>query len=851
MREKPTIQQVSFQLEIQDCLLEMMAEGLDFLSKNSENRIIYVVDYTEVNPYWEAARPQQIDDLSNRGKRDKIDRIRDYLLPVEGIFLKFGSDREEELQHLKSAYDEQVELINALVCDKSIATIMLPNHWEFLRSDISYFANQKIDPIHNYNSSINLSNQDARSTIIELNSRGPVDRFHTEKTYIDSSETFGMWSLKLQPKATLFDIVKDFVDRSNFHLPADFPWDDEHFELSKTAIKSIKKISGPTKNTDEAQSWLSWIEKGNQEYNEVYGSSGKWHLREAGAVNLAYIQMLNELVQKARNSNIRVSLVSRNNQLQQAVWQARILDNSRNKPWVFHPRLLTTFMIDQSAGAATSSAALELEKYVRDFQDIIQITNELIGEVSGNGGDNKKVSDPLANYLRVRLRRGWEEYRKGNLAIRIRDRIKHRQKTWLPKGGGQRGEIEKFLKEIIVSRFEFLKYERERSLLKSLPTNEKLLVGKYNKDDGRLIRINHEDPDIGSLILFKGSYFTHAFLFQSEYIKNEINNQCDARMQPNEVAFCKITISNILKNSINKFENEEYLEWSINKNINQKRIFRFDVLLMCAVYFSSMKGADDNYRLPMAFLDAAQGIWANGNSTEFNRQVSEANYLDGILERLEWRKRAMQGDDLSGVFEEGKRILNKIIGYHKYDSDNIRIILLLAGFVRELFAFRAEKFSNHNRPAKINFSIVRALRLLNKAFEYSEKRGFCFGAARTRQQLLAFVRMWKAEKLPKSKALASRLNDKRAYEAFCDFVRIMKHLREERILDESDIPSTAIVSENLGIWEYREWLDEEPTKKEIRFAFREIEKRLKYIKEESHLRYIRRIMKEMEQSIQK
>jgi hypothetical protein len=296
-----TVSQVRHELEKAGALVSSLRDGLDFLAQSADHKILYLVDYPEIRAYWESWRPN-----STRQLKD-AHRVWNYLTGLEQIFIAFENDDNSRLRYLQRAYEDQAEYIDALLLSENFNTMISPPTWRLIRDNIIYVSHFSNDAIGNWNSAIQSNESDLRSLI---GATGSLE--FSESLYVKDAERFGFASLARERTTKARDLVRPFVAYANFLDPIDVRWDETyHLENAPSLRKELTNFDPAYRSA----SWLEWIDKGNNLYNEAYDRDGQWARRHEGAETLAYLEFLNETIRR-HDPNLMVAFVTRNYQYQ-------------------------------------------------------------------------------------------------------------------------------------------------------------------------------------------------------------------------------------------------------------------------------------------------------------------------------------------------------------------------------------------------------------------------------------------------------------------------------------------------------------------------------------------------------
>jgi hypothetical protein len=765
-----TVSQIRHELSETVALLGTLVEGMKFLKSGSSNRILYLVDYPEIKAFWEARRPTSFRALNDDGVR----RVADYLTGLERVFLSIDDD-SVNLTYLNRAYYEQGEFIDALLRDGRFKTLLVSQAWEKLEDDIEHFAQFIKDPLVNWNAAIRQNETDLKSTVV------------SERNFIQTAENFGFGSAEYSQHETVFLLIKELIDHSNFCEAADYPWE----ELSGSGGHAIE-VPDFKPSDSLIDYWAKEIDDGNRIYREAYSSSRRlWH-REERAITLAHLEYLND-VSRRLAPTVRVALVTRNRQYHHVVLKRQKEGGAEavlDKPLIFHPRLLGAFMINQTERRPTDADIGN----VLELISAIRLVLDFLADIRGDGTE---VAGPnLRNFVRAHLRRGWDTYRRQSLAEQVKARIEgRREERWGKRKAGD-PLLAKF-QQVVRMVLQSTQMYRELALIDALPST---LVLESGHVDYYLLR--HNGGPQNWALLFTSRKFSHAFRFYSSHVAHAATQAEGNGKRRFDIQAVIGSARNIIDSGASKPDSD---------SLENLMLLRVDVLNLCAIWLATDGRADQARR----FIEAAENIEGIPFSLNSFGQKQETFYLKCLLQRIEWRREAYVtqpgNDGAIGQLIKGAALLRAMDnGGRSYfptlegRQGNKRIAVLIAGFARELYAFAARH--------KVEFadwpmSVAECLSLLEVAYQESIRQGFYYTAMRARQRYMQFARMYDENRLPPGGAEGSDFSLRRRIECFRQLHVAMDMLRAQSQLEDEKFPFTAIVSETLGLWRYRRELE--------------------------------------------
>jgi hypothetical protein len=592
---------------------------------------------------------------------------------------------------------------------------------------------------------------------------------------------------------TTIDLVRTFVEHANFRDPIDLPWD----QLSHH-VKDIDGLRESLCRFDPSRSsakWLHWIDKGSELYNDAYGFEGRWARREEGAETLAYLEFLSTTIAQF-NPNLRVAFVTRNRQYHQ--FALALSHSQRNEPFplIFHPRLLSAFMIKQAGGLAEGdrqSQAAKARTTIDELGSLIEIIDSLVGDFARRPED--PVSKPLRHYVRHRLLWGWTRYRQQSLAEQVQVRIKSRKGMW--DGRGRTDVIGSYLRQIIKHELKTTQIAKELALLEALPDITNLVKGI----DCTFIPLS-EDED-GCAVLFRSDLFTHPFKFYSVSISKKL------ALEEKNRTVDVFAIVQEAKSAIEKKYNE-YL--SIDKNTTthgeiEISLLRFDLLLLFAVLLAGKAEFERAYQ----FIGSARAVWTDERDSKIENnadrhQLFEALYLEALTRRLEWRRKASD-QNLREHLESGVSLLHKLIDEGirietKEVPETKRFRIFEAAFCRELYGFSARS-QLMAKDLKVPYSIDECIDILSTAYAEATKTKFIYVAMRARQHYLAFARMADAGVLNEWKFDRRKFSRNEQINAFKEFESLLQILRDEQVIVQGAQHFSVLITELNCLWKFR------------------------------------------------
>ncbi len=792
-------------------LFETLAEGLDFISRGG--RIIYLVDYTEMSPFWNSKRPLRSSDLVQDGVTD----VTAYLTGLERIFLELEGQPDYKIDYLGRTYYEQLDFIDALICNHSFDTLISPHHWTLLKDDITYFGNYVDDPLGNFNYA-QIQNEQFVEGVANEVSRHEGDKARKiEEQFTPSSERFGVSSASLGRQDSVFQLISNvFLARSNFFDAADFPWDREIYRINNSGMFS-RDLSEMSLSDKVQSKWLKHVEEGIEQYSSAYGMRRPRAHRGEGALTLAYAETLDQLVRNS-GSLLRIGLVTRARQVHHAIAVARTAAGYGERellPAVFHPRLLNAFMIDQSwddedadgvnrrvASQSARNAIIELQSALLIIVDFLEPFQK------------PTIREPLSRWITVQLRRAWEEYRRQGLAEQIKIRIGQREDRWKLK---RNPRIQEHMRSLVGLKLHRTQMAREQALINSLPVQE--------LPEGVSVKILTEDgPDETLVVLIRAQNFAHAIRFYSEDTKRSIS-----RLSRGGVVDVNAVFESVKKDvGVLSGEYHEASPFAL-------KVQRFDILLLHAI----ISVASEQSAVAQTFLDAALDIWriydfANDRERRISAgQRREGDLLVGYINRRSWLDLAfasnVSGSSATRLYKWGIDLLGTLSVSinlndtgHFLDDIDVRLLILVISITRDLNAFAFQHGLLQNEiPLGVNSCVF----WLEQGYRLSKERQRFFTAARAKQQIIAFARIYQRGGIPQNEELSALFSTPDIKFHYRDLIIVMAALRQTTpfILDE-DLPNPLIIYEALGKWICREDLG--TTIVEITRGIRNIEERL-------------------------
>jgi hypothetical protein len=778
-----TLPQVRYELALTTALFDILAEGLEFISTGG--RIIYVVDYTEMNPLWNSKRPRQPGDL----ERVKVKELYSYLTGLERIFLGLEMPPDVRVDYLSKTYYEQMDFIDALVCNDGFDTIILPPHWLLLRDDITFFGNYVFDPLGNFNYAQDENERSIAGMANELSRIALHRERKLEKQFTDRSEKFGVSSASFGRHEAVFDLISNvFLQRANFFDAADFPWNRELYGVGDP-ISLARSASELSPNAEAKEKWSARIDHGSADYNVAYGAGGNWAHRQQGAWVLAYTEALDQLVSNSAEK-LRVGLVTRNRQFHGAIAATRLgieeVDRAQI-PMIFHPRLLNAFMIDQGWDGKTEDgtdkrAASEVaRKAIVDLQSTLAIIDNFIKPYSEGA-----IASPLSSWVTVRLRRAWEDYRRQGLAEQIQIRIQQREGRWKFKDNPK---IKAHLRSVVDLRLERTRIAREQALINSIPLVPVREVGAKI--------LTTAGPDSTFVVLVRARNFSHVVRFYSDEIRKAARKHSEGYVVNLDALF----------NSVNK--DSEVLMAAIRTSSPFRfKVWRFEILLLRAILSVAPEGS----MTALALADAALNIWRGYNYVDEDErristgQMKEGELLVGYIRRRTWLNEAyaigISHADATRRWDEGIRLLatleEEVDVEGKANEVEARHRILIAAIVRDLHAVA---FQHQVEQEEIPIAVETCISWLERSYRISVEKQRFFTAARAKQQMIAFGRLYKQGALAQRTELSELLSDAAVGRYYRELLEAMKSIRQfSPIISEEDLPASLILYEALGKW---------------------------------------------------
>lgn len=779
--ERLTISQVRHELDEASALLCSLRRGLDFLTAERERKILYLVDYPEIDAYWASRKPGTAKHLSQDGR---VEKVWHYLTGLEQVFLILDDEDANRLQYVQRAYEEQAEYLDALLLNSAFSTMIAPPCWRLLEDAITYFSHYDADPGDSWNAAINENELLLRQLIPSRTSSN-----YSEQTYISEAERFGFASLARKRSPNRRDIVLPFINHANFCDPTDFPW-TENPEPIKVEIRDFEP-------SERAAYWLGWIDRGNQLYNEAYGHHGQWARRDEGAETLAYLEFLNTIARR-NDPSVIVAFVTRNRQYYQALSAMRNEAENDQSPLIFHPRILGAFMIKQGAGMGASERqrhAKQAKETVIELSEHIASIEEIISGFSIDS--DTVVSTALANFIRQRLKYSWTSYRRQSLAEQIKLRIELRQSRWRERKKNDR--IRKYLEEIVQHKLMTIQISRELALLKGLPNVKQLST----EIDCTFMPLTGEEG--AGAVLFHSELLTHPFRFHSSSIRKRLSDVEKGH---------EFDVVDLVQTARSECEDKyrDYLSKEQKPKLSNEievQTLRFDVLLMFAILLT-MKG---RFGAALRLIGSARVVWQFVDARKNRKareQLAEALYLEGLVQRLEWRlgrsdrntkdHLAIGSSALTNLISEADELKNLGVARES------RFQVFLVAFTRELYSVAALEKSTQAKVG-LPYQVDECLEQLDLVFENAKKAGFVYIAMRARQQYLAFARMFDDGELKSFNFDRSRFAREVRVAVFEEFLSCLNQLRSRRMVAEESLPFSVLVTEVLGLWGFREEIE--------------------------------------------
>lgn len=779
-----TLSQVRHELAETETLLSSLRRGLDFLTETGTRKILYLIDYPEITAYWESQRPGSARQLSH----DSVKRVWQYLTGLERVFVSFADTTDDRLHYIQRAYEEQAEYLDGLLLSSQFQTLIAPPCWKMLRADITHFSHFSDDPGGNWSNAIIANETDLR----ELISAKQSPRF-SERLYVAAAERFGFASLARQSRSNVRDILLPFIHHANFCEPIDFPWfqNSNHIEDND----ELRKILACFEPDLRSSYWLGRIDEGNDLYNEAYDQHGRWNRRNEGAEILAYLEFLNETINRY-DPNLRIAFVTRNHQYHDCL---RALSNSGNNsalPLIFHPRLLSAFMIRQAIPMQVDDRinfAKKASGTVEELSYQLRSVDELVSKFLKPGA--VRVSAPLRHFVRRRLQDFWTDYRKQSLAEQIQIRIELRKDRWKIRS---KDKIRQYLYDIVKHNLKTIQIGRELALLRGLPD----LTGVYG--DVKCIFIPLSDSEDGGVSLLYSDLFSHSFKFHSRSIREKL------LLGKKRVI---IDISNIAQKSRSEIEDKYNKYLSTNSKLRLKNeveleLLRFDVLLIFAILLTT-KG---ELKSAQKLVDSARAVWKFADAKmreKGHHQLYEALYFESLIRAMEWRK-TQHDQDAHAHLRSGLDFLKNLIKETKEfkldrELQTKRLDVFIVAFTRELYAFAVlhkVTVDQKSWPHGIN----QCLELLDSAYKGAKETGFTYVAMRARQNYLAFARMANEGVLKAYKFDKRRFSKKQRLSAFQEFSTCLKELTSGQVVWQDALPFSVLITELAGLSEFRDEL---------------------------------------------
>ena len=127
--------------------------------------------------------------------------------------------------------------------------------------------------------------------------------------------------------------------------------------------------------------------------------------------------------------------------------------------------------------------------------------------------------------------------------------------------------------------------------------------------------------------------------------------------------------------------------------------------------------------------------------------------------------------------------------------------------------------------------IETCIKSLYRSYEESLDVECYFSAARAKQQMIAFARMYADGELSHQPKLDPYFNHENLNQHYQDLFAVLEKLRASvRNLTDEDLPRSMLIYENLGLWECREKLN--LSKEQMQAAATKLEARLESAREE-------------------
>ncbi|MGO9330531.1 MAG: hypothetical protein ACLQJ0_20775 [Steroidobacteraceae bacterium] len=777
-----TVAQLHHELSKNIALISSLRLGLDFLARGTDRRILYVVDYPEITSHWQSARPNDASQLS----KDGVQRVWEYLTSLEQIFLNLDSDVEHRLSYVQRAYDDQAEYTDGLLLANSFNTMIAPPTWNLLRDDIIYVSHFGSEAAGNWTAAINNNLLQLRTLI---GSTGKPPRF-SESVYIADAQKFGFASLARNPASDTQSLLLPFISHANFRDPVDMLWEDPKYGIrNPSRLRDALEKFNPA---DRAKNWLEWIKRGNNLYNQAYNRHGQWARQAEGSETLAYIEFLNQTIGQA-NPNLIIAFITRNRQYFDSLL-AMHFERNEEAPLLFHPRLLSAFMIKQTDLHPDERAehAERARKTLDELRNMIRMVDGFVEGVAARTED--ELSKPLAHFVSRRLLRGWMDYRQQSFAEQVQLRIESRKTRWEKRPASDR--IRKYLEQIVDNKLKTVQIGRELALLSAFPDLQALSAGI----GCTCIRLPEKDDN--GVVLFHSDQFTHVFKFHSATIVQGLRSAA---------RFPQVDIFSIVTTAIAEIQKRygEFLaagQKHVSRSEAELSLLRFDVFLI----FALLHIARGRFALARQLIESARTVWRGDDdfpTKAIRRQLYEALYVDGLIRRLEWRG-DREGDKSSVQLRKGIEAATRLIREGKeLKTDDVpqikRLRMLEVAFTRELYGFAAR----HNlkmRDLGGLYSIGDCVQVLDEAYVGAIESGNKYLAMRARQQYLAFARM--ANEGILGEVEKEKFSFEEQLKAFKEFENLLSSLRQEAIIDPTSIPFSVLITELAGLWKFRDVL---------------------------------------------
>ncbi len=822
--QKLTVGQVRHELANNAALVSALERGLEFLAGGADRRILYLVDYPEITVHWESWRPNDRRQLS----KDGVKRVWDYLTTLEQVFLNLDHSIDRRLEYLQRAYEDQSEYTDSLLLSNTFRTMISPPTWRLLRDDIIYVSHFKDDPTGNWNNAITNNEAQLRSLI---GAEGSGDYF--EHVYVKDAQQFGFVSLARSLSKNTRDLLLPFVSQANFLDPIDMPWEDAAYGIKDVA--GMRKELGAFNPLENSKKWLDWIEKGNNIYNEAYDRHGRWARREEGAETLAFVEFLNSTIGRF-NPDIKIAFVTRNHQYYNALLAIDVGGVNDPPPFIFHPRLLSAFMIRQVElkPAERREYAEKARNTLDKLRSLIRVVSGFVDDVSDFG--EEEVSKALGHFVSRKLLRGWIDYRQQSFAEQVQLRIESRGNRWRKRSKSD--GIRRYLERIISHKLRTTQIGRELALLFALPDIKELA----SNIDCTCIRLLEKDSngDASGVVFFHSDLFTHAFKFHSETIIEKLRTATkyprleifsivqDARIEIERKTSAYLT-------SHNKVDIDKEIELSL---------LRFDVLLI----FALLLAAKGRYDLSLQLIQSARSVWQLERFEEkksVRRQLYEALYAEGIILRLAWRI-AQGNEDPAVHLRKGIEWATQIIlEAEKLRTSGVshpkRLRILEVAFIREVYGFAARKNLKIGNVGGLH-GIDQCVELLDEAFAGAMETGFDYLAMRARQQYLAFARM--ADEGALRGFDKDKFSSDRQLSAFREFYALLNALRVEKVIEQDALPFSVLMTELSGLLQFRTALQVDDKIMKPRYLY--VKQQLKRTEDKPSENWVTRTLKNIE-----